>query len=426
MGAAAVLEHLQRQAGTCRTLGAPFTAALCEAAAEDLRRAGPVADVLAGDGREPGPSALGLRLVGALQRLVLAGDAPALGRCYPTDARPGGDPAAAVALLPAVVAEHVEVLRRELGAAPQTNEVGRTAALWGGVLRLVAEGVGRGLPGTGPAGQGGAVPVRLVDVGASAGLLLQADRVRMVGDDGSACGPPGSPVRLAAAWDVAPWSGPGDGGPVREPPPTRVVAREGVDVAPLDVAREQDSRRLRSFVWPEQRDRVHRLEGAIALARAHPVPLRRAGAGELARGLGLRPGVVTVVWHAVVRQYVPAGELSALDAALVRLGREADAAGGGAPLVHLALEPARPVDGGPSRFVLSATVSGAPGVPHGPRELGEAGPHGPPVRWSGPPGPGPGAPAPAEPSPAPTGPSPAPTGPSPTRPVPTGRTGGPA
>ncbi|MEJ5915057.1 DUF2332 domain-containing protein [Pseudokineococcus sp. 1T1Z-3] len=361
-----VVAHARQQAAACRRLGAPFTGALCDAAADDVERGGPLAAVLAGDPWSPGPSALALRFVGALQRLVLAGQAPELAALYPSEHRPDGDAVAAAALLPAVVGAHGATLRAGLGVAPQTNEVGRTAALWGGLLGLVADGVGAGL-----AGPGGTVPVALVDLGSSAGLLLQADRVRMTGADGSACGPEGSPVRLEGAWDVAPWA-PGP------PPLVRVVERDGVDVAPLDPADPDHARRLRSFVWPEQRARVRRLEGALALARAHPVRVRRASAGDLARELTLRPGVVTVLWHAVVRQYVPAEELDALERTLHRLGEQASAA---APLVHLAVEPGQPPDGGVTGFPVTASAWGGPGATGRPRRLGAAGPHGPPVRW---------------------------------------------
>jgi hypothetical protein len=404
---AAVVEHLRRQAATCRSLGAGFTAALCDAAADDVARGGPVADVLrtapGEDLRDPGPSALGLRLVGALHRLVLAGAAPRLAACYPGDrgdpsrAGPDGDPAAAAALLPAVVAASAARLRADLGPAPQTNEVARGAALWGAVLRLVAEGAAAGTTD----GADGPVRVRLVDVGSSAGLLLRPDGVRLTADDGGATGPVDAPVRLERAWDVAPWSpalvipagrggaaarGPAapDPGPA---PDVRVVARDGADVAPLDPTDPEHARRLLSFVWPEQRDRAARLEGALAAARAQPVEVRRAGAAEVARGLRLVPGEVVVVQQSVVRQYVPVAERAEAEAALDALGATATPS---TPLWRLALEPHRRRSGGTVRYLVEARVHGAPprstagraGAPGARlRLLGEAAPHGVPVRW---------------------------------------------
>ena len=387
------VEHLRHQAAMCRRLGAPFTAALCEAAADDAARGGPVADVLRGREAEPGPSALALRLVGALGRLVMSGEAPELARTYPGDVRPDGAPgpwpgdaAAAAALLPGVVEASAGVLRADLGAAPQTNEVGRAAALWGALLRLVAEGAGDGARAA-----DGAVPVRLHDVGASAGLLLQADRLRMTARDGGAAGPPSSPVRLEGAWDVSPWgvgagaSGPTGGRPPGEPPAVRVVERDGVDVAPLDPLDPVHARRLLSFVWPEHRERVHRLQGALELARTRPVAVRRAGAAELARGLELCEGAVTVVWQSVVRQYVPADERSAAEGALAALGRDAAPT---RPLVRLALEPRRLPGEDRHRFLVEARVHGAPAGSRAAaagggalRLLGEAAPHGVPVTW---------------------------------------------
>ncbi|MEJ5866504.1 DUF2332 domain-containing protein [Pseudokineococcus sp. 5B2Z-1] len=382
-----VVEHLRQQAATCRGLGARFTAALCEAAADDAERGGPVARVLRGQEGEPGPSALALRLVGALGRLVLQGAAPELARAYPADegddGAPGprpGDAARAAALLPGVVAAHEDALRADLGAAPQTNEVGRAAALWGALLHVLAEGAGRGV-----AGADDDVPVRLHDVGSSAGLLLQADRMRMTARDGGAWGPPASPVQLGGAWDVAPWRAAGGGD---APPRAVVVERVGVDVAPLDPGDPRDARRLLSFVWPEQRERVHRLRGALELAVAHPVAVRRAGAGDLARELALREGAVTVVWQSVVRQYVPPAERRAAEADLEALGRRASPS---APLVLLALEPRRLPGDRHQRFCVEARVHGAPPGSRAAaagarlRLLGEAAPHGVPVRW-GPPG----------------------------------------
>lgn len=395
VSSAEVVEHLRQQAAMCRALGAPFTAALCEAAADDAARGGPVARVLRGRHGDPGPSALALRLVGAVGRLVLAGAVPELAAAYPADEQedgaPGprpGDPARAAALLPGVVAAHEGVLRADLGAAPQTNEVGRAAALWGGLLHVLGLGAGAGVAAGGGDGR---VAVRLHDVGSSAGLLLQADRMRMSARDGGAWGPPGSPVQLLDAWDVSPWRAAGGG---HEPPRAVVVERVGVDVAPLDPSDPGDARRLLSFVWPEQRERVHRLRGALELAAAHPVPVRRAGAADLARGLELREGAVTVVWQSVVRQYVPAGERREAEAALEALGSRATPS---APLVLLALEPRRLPGERHHRFCVEARVHGAPpgsraaAAGGGLRLLGEAAPHGVPVTWGDPsPGGGPG------------------------------------
>ena len=64
------------------------------------------------------------------------------------------------------LADHGEQLRAWLGHPPQTNEVGRAAALLGGLRHVAAEAQ---------------LPIRLIEVGASAGLNLRADHFRVTG-----------------------------------------------------------------------------------------------------------------------------------------------------------------------------------------------------------------------------------------------------
>ena len=143
---------------------------------------------------------------------------------------------------------------------PQTNEVGRAAALIGGLLHLVADNDDR--------------PLRLVEIGASAGLNLRADRFRVELADGRSVGPAGSPVVLRD-----PWQGPLP--PLR--PRLVVVERLGCDVAPLDPATTEGRLRLTSYVWPDQLERLDRLRGALQLAARGPGHGRAGGRGRLPR-----------------------------------------------------------------------------------------------------------------------------------------------
>ena len=96
-------------------------------------------------------------------------------------------------------------------SVPQTNEVGRAAALAGG-LRHVVRAVG-------------SPRVRLVELGASGGLNLMVDRFFVAGA-GTPWGPPGARLRMADAWQGAAPPG-GD---------VQVVDAVGVDLHPVDVS----------------------------------------------------------------------------------------------------------------------------------------------------------------------------------------------
>src|SRR5262245_31915648 len=199
---------IRDQAEACAQLGSPMYAELLGRLADDLEAEGPTARVLRGHEDDPGPSGLALRLAGSIHRLVLDGAAAELEPFYPSTG--GTWSSAGVEAVLDFLDRGGDVVRPLLDQAPQTNEVGRSAALLGGVLRSLA---------------GRAVPVRLFEIGASGGLNLFADRFRYVGDAGLAWGDPESPVRLEGAWQGAPL-------PLGD---VTVVERGGCDVSPVDV-----------------------------------------------------------------------------------------------------------------------------------------------------------------------------------------------
>jgi hypothetical protein len=92
--------------------------------------------------------------------------------------------------------------------------------------------------------------------------------------------------------------------------PLRLVERAACDLDPIDVSTVDGQLRLSSFVWPDHVDRLRRLAAAMRLARTDPVPIQRSSGSEwLAAELAEpHPGVLTVVWHSIVWQYVPASE----------------------------------------------------------------------------------------------------------------------
>jgi hypothetical protein len=338
----------REQARACDRLGSPMYAELLARLAEDLEAGGPTARVLHGHEDDPGPSGLALRLAGSIHRLVLAGTAPGLAAYYPSTGgtwSPWGVPAVLDLL-----DRRADDVRPLLDQAPQTNEVGRSAALLGGLLKGMARHP---------------LPVRLFEIGASGGLNLLADRFRCTDDLGRAWGSELSPVRLGGAWQGA--ALPLDHELV-------VVERGGCDVSPVVVTTEDGRLTLTSYVWPDMTARHERLAGAIELARQRPVPVERAEAAAYVERLELEDGSLTVLWHSVMWQYVPRDHQERVTARLAELGATATDR---APLLHLFAEPTRRTPEDRHRFWVIAET-----WPGGGREyLGQMAPHGLPVTW---------------------------------------------
>jgi hypothetical protein len=318
-------------------------------AADDLLAGGPTADVLAGHLEDRLASGLALRLLGGAHALALSGEAPDLAAYYPsaggTPETEAGSPKAWAALR-RVLAEQGEAVRAWLEHPPQTNEAGRAAALIGGLCFVVAEA---------------ALPIRLVEVGASAGLNLRADRYRVSGEAGS-YGDPASPVQLTGGWQ-------GDAPPVTK---LDVIDRTGGDIAPVDPLTVWGRLRLTAYVWPDQAERLARLRGAFGIATQVPVDLRAEPATATLARTRLVAGTWTVLWHSIFRQYLNEDQRAELADGLLKLGAVASAQ---ARFAYLYLEQSR---AGGCLVVLTTWPGGAR------RVLGTAPAHGMPVRWRAP------------------------------------------
>ncbi len=228
-----------QQARACRELGSDMYGELVTGLAHDLDAGGPTATVLRGHESDPGPSGLALRLVGSVHRLVLAGSAPELAAYYPTVGGTWSSKGTEAVL--GFLAARGDEVRPLLDQAPQTNEVGRAAALYGGLLRLVD---------TVP------LPVRLFEIGASAGLNLQADRFRSPADAGVV-----RADRRVLCCSTSAWTGRA----AAVDADLRVVgAWSAATSAPVDVTtRRRVASTLTSYVWPDMTARHERLAGAI-------------------------------------------------------------------------------------------------------------------------------------------------------------------
>jgi hypothetical protein len=194
-------------------------------------------------------------ILAALHDLALAGRAPALAAAY---AAADGDAAADAAI--DTLLRMTDTVVATAGRRPvRANETGRCAVLY----PAIAEAARRA----------GAKAVGLIDVGCSAGLSLNVDRVGIIYSNGQSLGDPSSPVQLSS-------SVVGDRSiPARAMP--EVVARVGVDLNPVDVTDADSARWLRACLWPDQPERVARLDAEMALAATAPPLLLRGDAVEM-------------------------------------------------------------------------------------------------------------------------------------------------
>ncbi len=300
------------QAHACRSLGSPFYGQLLQLLATDARDQGPTWNLLGPHSDEPFDPAYHLRLLAGVHRVVLAGSAPELSRHYPST---GGDGDATAAwpafrdLIASPPSEVLDYMRRP----PQTNEVGRSASLAAGVMFVA---------------QQFRLPIRLLEIGSSAGLNLRMDRY-WYEQDGVGWGDPDSEVRFSGLW--------GRNRPPFEASPA-IISKRGCDRDPIDLSEEASRLQLLSYVWPGQTERFSLLAAAIEVGARYPVRIDRAdGADWLPARLGeSQPGSATVVFHSIVWQYLSGATRARVKSSIEEAG---GAAKPGTPLAWLRLEP---------------------------------------------------------------------------------------
>jgi hypothetical protein len=211
----------------------------------------------------------------ALHDLALAGRAPALAAAYAA----GDGDAAAAAAVDTLLGMTDVVVATAVRRPVRTDETGRCAVLY----PAVAEAARRV----------GADAMGLIDLGCSAGLNLNVDRVGITYSNGQSLGDPSSPLQLSCSIvgdrSLPTWAMP------------EVVVRVGIDVDPLDVADAQDARWLRACVPPDQPERAARLEAEMALAATAPPLLLQGNVVDMMRDAFARvPAralpVVTTTW----------------------------------------------------------------------------------------------------------------------------------
>ena len=184
----------------------------------------------------------------------------------------------------------------------QTNEVGRCALLLP-VLHQISLQTGQ--------------PLRLLDVGTSAGLNLHLDRYsyRYL-PGGEISGAPHSPLLNCAVRGECVI-------PERVP---EITARRGIDLQPLDLNDPEDALWLRACVWADQVDRSQTLDSAINIANEHPVEVFTGDAvADVGRHLTEMSGdghlIVITTW---VLSYLAPEQIHQFFDILDRYGKEVD------------------------------------------------------------------------------------------------------
>jgi len=294
-GLAAARAYLEDQARVAHGFGSPFVAALLLAGARHLEVAPYTATMMAEWPGDRASAAVAMRFHSALHALARQGGiAPlaALFRGETVDV----DHAVRTALTMGDL-----VIAERLKHPTQTNEVARSAAFAAALLHL---------------GQMFAMPVELLEIGASAGLNLNLGRYRH-NLGGTIAGDPCSELTIAPTWFGPP------------PPATTLDIRtaRGVDLAPIRIEDAAACERLLDHLFVDQVQPMDRLTRALAIARRHPPRLDQDSAGAwLPDRLATVQvdGCLRVVLHSMVMQYLAADERRDVVAALQPAGARAD------------------------------------------------------------------------------------------------------
>jgi hypothetical protein len=278
-------EVFLRQAAACRASDdASFYGALCERLAAE-----PLVREVAPDFRWN----LALRLLAALHYLALDGRAPGLARAY------AGEGEAWPAFRETLARESKWVAHFLRKQGMQTNEVQRCYGLLPAFLLAAAE-TGRELD--------------LIELGPSAGFNLLWDRYAYR-YGAERWGKADAPIELS--------------GELRAPLPGGLLAirpvvrrRLGIDLNPIDVKSEHGARLLRSFIWPDQIERLERLERAIEVVRADPPQILRGDYLELLEPLlnERSDEALTVVYQTASLSHLSSEERLGVEEILTRAG----------------------------------------------------------------------------------------------------------
>jgi len=342
-----VADALEWHADHCDRADAPITARVIRsllAVMETDTASGRRLANWAGKGIE---DALALRVVGGLHSLYLSGEEP---RLEPVFTGRVTDQAQVDAIVCEVVQTFDFKLLPWFDGPPQTNEAGRSASVMAGLLWLSGK--------LGP-------KFELNEIGASAGINTMMARFAFdLG--GVKAGPSLSSIRITPEWRGSP------------PPanPVEIVGAQGCDIAPMDLTDPVQADRLKAYIWADARERMARMDAAIAMAERMPPELVKMDAGDFVEqrlAAEQQEGVTRVLFHTIMWQYLPQATRDRITALMEAAGTQATA---DKPLAWIRLETNR------ETFKHELRVRYWPGGEEW-VQLAEAHPHGAWVEWKG-------------------------------------------
>lgn len=234
--------------------------------------------------RQQGQPAANL-IFGAAHYLLLSGVEDKLADYFPSIGGTRAVDDEAYPLFRAFCEKHKPALQEIIAKrVTNTNEVGRSALL-APAFQIISRVTER--------------PLALIEIGSSAGLNLNFDRYgyRYVGEDGTPRLERWLDAEFALECTLK-----GDLLPELHETPPEVGSRLGLELAPIDITKEEERLWLKALVWPERTDRFARLEGALKIALQHPPTIKGGDATRnLAEALSkVKREQVRCVYHTVM------------------------------------------------------------------------------------------------------------------------------
>jgi hypothetical protein len=297
------------QAEHCRRNDAPVTARIIEAQLALMQGDSMCGQRIANWPGLPLEDAMPLRLAGGFHHLLLTGDDHRLVPVYGGDVT---DQSEVDRIVATVTSDHDARLLPWLDGPPQTNEAGRSASFMAGLLWLTDKIGSR---------------FEINEIGASAGINTMMDRYHY-DLNGVKAGPEISPMQIKPKWRGA------------SPPRADIdlVSIQGCDQAPVDLSDRHAALRVKSYVWPENLERLTRMDAAIALAAEKRPDVVKADALDWVEQRLAAPqmdGVVRVINHSIVWQYIPEERRAMITHSIEKAGEQATAR---RPLAWMMLE----------------------------------------------------------------------------------------